>query len=406
MIAVFAVIVLLTSAVTAYAQFGAIHSKITSIGCGIISGFSAPCDYETGGPLDEKHTISISPQYGTAVASCELVAAYGACTASCPAGYSRTGCSVAVPASGAIGLSVSPAENGCTCSTPGTGLCLWGSCPHATCYSYCLQVPAQSGSPPVTASEDDGSGPNTPTLASIGQCTVGIPHSITMQSTDPDSDQIRYGVDWNNDGSVDAFVPSSGYVSSDTIQTAIMTHTTSSANTVKVLAEDSGGRSSDWASISFSCTGLAQQSTAQQQTGQCSDNFDNDGDGKVDNNDPDCTTSGGVSEFTFVPPGTTPSLGVPSADLRLSVPSLVGRGKTVQVVWSADNVTSCLPVSGTNGDSFAQLSLGTSFFSLIGGKTSSPITARTTYSLICVDLNGVTRTKTATVDIQPNFRET
>ena len=385
MIAVFAVVILFASAGTAHAIFGGLFSKLNSP------------------PLDPNHTISIASAYGTAVASCKFVGAWGNCTASCPSGYSRTGCSAGA-AINSTGLTVSPAENGCTCAVPDSGLCLWGSCPTATCYAYCLQVPTQSQSDslPVTVSEADDGGPNTPTLASIGQCMVGISHSITMQSTDSDNDNIRYGVDWDADGSVDQFVPPSGYVPSGISQIATRTYSISGTKTVKVMAQDENGLSSDWATLSFFCADAA---SAPPIAGQCTDATDNDGDGLVDSQDLDCTASGGTSEFTFVPPASNPLPTTPTAALRLTVPSLVARGKTVQVVWSADYVSSCLPVSGTNGDSFAQLHLNTSFFSPIGGRISAPIIARTTYSLICIDLNGVTRTKTAIVNIQPNFRE-
>ncbi|MBI4068286.1 hypothetical protein HY413_02670 [Candidatus Kaiserbacteria bacterium] len=271
------------------------------------------------------------------------------------------------------------------------------------CYGtgpYTVVVQPKTVSCPITIVDASTNGkPTAPSLASVGQCTVGTPHSITMQSTDPDGDNLKYGIDWDADGSVDQFVPPTGYVLSGAPQTATRTYSIAGTKTVKVMAQDSNGLSSSWASVSFSCADTAPSA------GQCTDTLDNDGDGKIDSEDPDCAAPGGTNEFTFVPPASNPPPATPTADLHLSVPSLVGRGKTVQVVWSADNVNTCLPVTGTIGDSFPQLSLGTSFFSPIGGKTSSPITARTTYSLICVDLNGITRTKTATVNIQPNFRE-
>src|SRR3989344_5456031 len=151
MIAVFAVVILFASAGTAHAIFGGLFSKLNSP------------------PLDPNHTISIASAYGTAVASCKFVGAWGNCTASCPSGYSRTDCSAGA-AINSTGLTVSPAENGCTCAVPDSGLCLWGSCPTATCYAYCLHVPTQSQSDslPVTVSEADDGGPNTPPLASIG----------------------------------------------------------------------------------------------------------------------------------------------------------------------------------------------------------------------------------------------
>ena len=241
-----------------------------------------------------------------------------------------------------------------------------------------------------------GGPPTTPSLTS-GACIVGTPHTINFVSTDPDGDTVRYGVDWDADGSVDQFVPPSGYVPSGTSQSANRTYTTSGTKTVKVMTQDQGGLSSPWATVSFSCS--------QPATAQCADGVDNDGAGLMDQNDPDCSSSSDLSEFSSIPPPATPPPGLPTANLRLTVPSLIARGKTVQVTWSADNVASCNPVIGTNGDSFPHLTLGNTFYSPVGGRTSSEITKRTTYTLRCVDLNGITHTKTAVVNIAPNWKE-
>jgi hypothetical protein len=81
-----------------------------------------------------------------------------------------------------------------------------------------------------------------------------------------------------------------------------------------------------------------------------------------------------------------------------AVPTLVRSGGTSQISWSASNVISCT-VSGTNGDSWSGAS---------GSKTSSPIVARTTYTLICHALPGASPsslTETQTVNIVPQFQE-
>jgi len=244
--------------------------------------------------------------------------------------------------------------------------------------------------------DPDSHTPTTPSLTS-GACTVGTPHSITMTSSDPDNDPIRYGIDWDADGSVDQFVPPSGYVPSGTSQSASRTYTIAGTKTVKVYTQDQGGLSSPWTTVSFSCS--------QPATTQCADGVDNDGDGLMDQNDPDCSSSSDLSEFSSIPSASALPAGLPTANLRLTVPSLIARGKTVQVTWSADNVASCNPVIGTNGDSFPHLTLGDTFYSPVGGRTSSDITGRTTYTLSCIDLNGTPHTKTATVNIAPRVRE-
>jgi hypothetical protein len=65
---------------------------------------------------------------------------------------------------------------------------------------------------------------------------------------------------------------------------------------------------------------------------------------------------------------------------------------------SASNVQSC-KVSAQNGDAWNAIQ------SIIGGETSSPIKTATTYTLTCIDLQGATQTKTATVQILPTFQE-
>jgi hypothetical protein len=56
-------------------------------------------------------------------------------------------------------------------------------------------------------------------------------------------------------------------------------------------------------------------------------------------------------------------------------------------------------VSAPNGDAWNAIQ------SIIGGETNSPITAATSYTLTCLDLQGRTQTKTATVQILPTFQE-
>ena len=56
-------------------------------------------------------------------------------------------------------------------------------------------------------------------------------------------------------------------------------------------------------------------------------------------------------------------------------------------------------MTAANGDRWNTL------VSVLGGNTSKPITAATTYTLKCLDLQNQTLTKTATVNILPTFQE-
>jgi len=263
------------------------------------------------------------------------------------------------------------------------------------------QMPVPTQTIPFTLNVTDVPGedpelhaPQTPTLTSSGACVVGTPHTVNFVSTDPDGDNVRYGVDWDADGSVNEWVPPSGYVASGASQSASRTYSTTGSKTVKVMAEDEGGLTSAWATLTFSCTQTPPP------TNQCSDNADNDGDGLIDSLDPDCTTSDGFSEFPpGQPPPPPPPPPPPDAVLELrAIPSLVRRGNTTQIHWSAQNVQSCT-VAGDNGDSWS----GTA--SPVGGRTSRPITGETKYTLSCVDLEGDIHVKMAKVHILFNEKE-
>ena len=88
---------------------------------------------------------------------------------------------------------------------------------------------------------------------------------------------------------------------------------------------------------------------------------------------------------------------LPDLDLRV-IPSLVKSGSTTKVNWSATNVQSCT-VSAPNGDLWSRPQ------SRLGGEISKPITGETRYTLSCIDLEGDTQTKQATVRIIPTWRE-
>ncbi len=221
-------------------------------------------------------------------------------------------------------------------------------------------------------------------------------HNITFSAPDPDGNNVRYGIDWDGDGSINEWVPPSGYVASGASQSASRTYAIAGEKTVKVLAQDEGGLSSDWATVTFTCAETPQQPPA---AGQCTDNSDNDNDGLIDSLDPDCTATAGLSEFPQgqqPPPAPPPPAGA-ILDLRV-IPSLVKNGNTTQVHWSAQNVQSCT-VTAPNGDTWNGIS------SPLGGQTSRPITAETTYTLSCLALDSSTITKSATVRILPTFQE-
>lgn len=209
--------------------------------------------------------------------------------------------------------------------------------------------------------------PLAPTLTAGGSCVVGEPHSISMVATDPDGDRIRYGVDWNNNGTIDQWVPPSGYVNSGSTQIASRTFSVAGSKTIRVRTQDTNSLLSNWATITFTC--------AESETADLSDDNDSLGD-------------------------SAPSVPPPAADLDIrAIPSLVRQGHTTQVNWSATNVQSCT-VSGSNSDQWSGVQ------SPIGGRTSSAITGQTVYTLACIDLEGAPQQKEVIINVIATWQET
>lgn len=75
----------------------------------------------------------------------------------------------------------------------------------------------------------------------------GIPLLFTIKATDPDGDNIRYQLDWDNNGSIDQLIPGTGYVASALPQSTNYTWMTGSY-TFKVRAQDDKGNYSLWTS--------------------------------------------------------------------------------------------------------------------------------------------------------------
>lgn len=121
------------------------------------------------------------------------------------------------------------------------------------------------------------SAPTTPTLGGPATGVTNLNYTFTAQSTDPDGDQIRYGFDWNSDGTVDTWA---GYVNSGIQGSASQQWPTNGLKTFQVLAQDTPtGANSGWATRSITIS-----------SPQCSDGVDNDGDGWTDLADPGCSS--------------------------------------------------------------------------------------------------------------------
>jgi len=195
----------------------------------------------------------------------------------------------------------------------------------------------------------------------------------------------------------------------------------------------SGSASSIQSKANTSVTVFVDTDTEPIKKPQCSDGIDNDGDGKIDAADPECSGGGGgaggaggagTSEFPSASLATQCSDGIdnnnvngvdlddpacsssgdndegipPPANLSLSVNRwLVLSGSSVVLTWNAENVKpgSCV-LSGTNGDSWSSAS---------GVQPSSPLNAETTFTLSCTDYNGEPVSQSVKVRLIPRYKE-
>ena len=245
--------------------------------------------------------------------------------------------------------------------------------------------------------------PAAPTVSSSASCTAGTAFSLSFTSTDPSGHQLKYGVDWDTDGSVDQWVPPNGYVDSGTSQSASRTYAIAGQKAVKVISQNDQGVSSSWTSYTFTCadgsisacpSGYVKQGNSCVLANQCAQLPRCSGDDLVDS----CTGATIQTCSYGCRSGACVVVAPPSAALH-ATPSLVRSSNTTSVSWSSSNTASCT-VHGTNGDSWA----GTSS----SGKTSSPIIEQTIYTLHCIGLAGASPSsvdKSVTVNLLPKFSE-
>ena len=100
----------------------------------------------------------------------------------------------------------------------------------------------------VTGTKSCNGPPVTPSINCPSTSIININSNSTASATDPDGNALHYGYDWDNNSSIDQYMPSSGYVNSGTSQTATHSWTTTGNKTIKVQACDSNGSCSGWGS--------------------------------------------------------------------------------------------------------------------------------------------------------------
>ena len=89
--------------------------------------------------------------------------------------------------------------------------------------------------------------PSAPAVSGPTSGNTGTTYTFTFSgANDPDGDTVRYGIDWDNNGTVDEWAPTSGYIASGASQTATRSWSAPNTYRFKVLAQDSKGANSAW----------------------------------------------------------------------------------------------------------------------------------------------------------------
>lgn len=76
-------------------------------------------------------------------------------------------------------------------------------------------------------------------------------HALRFSSTDPDGENVRFGIDWDKNGTVNEWFPATGYVNSGEIVTLERSFVSGSTQDFTVFAEDVGGMVSTLTTHSF-----------------------------------------------------------------------------------------------------------------------------------------------------------
>lgn len=98
--------------------------------------------------------------------------------------------------------------------------------------------------PPNTA-------PNPPTISGPTTGNPTTQYTFGFVATDPDGDNIKYGVDWDGNNTVDEWLPSTGDVASGVSRTGVKSWSAVGSKTFKALTQDAAGLQSTWASYTI-----------------------------------------------------------------------------------------------------------------------------------------------------------
>ena len=89
--------------------------------------------------------------------------------------------------------------------------------------------------------------PNAPGITGPTSGIVSTNYTYNVNATDSQGDQIRYGIDWNIDGTADEWLPAGvAYVPSGASQSTSHSWSSAGTKTFQALAQDASGLNSAW----------------------------------------------------------------------------------------------------------------------------------------------------------------
>lgn len=109
-----------------------------------------------------------------------------------------------------------------------------------------ISIPAQSLAFSFTAVSTNNP-PNPPTITGPVNTTATLSNAFTIQGSDPDNDAIIYGIDWDNNGTLDMYAPNN-WIPSNTPQVTNRIWLTAGVQTFRAQTIDSKGGVSAWTS--------------------------------------------------------------------------------------------------------------------------------------------------------------
>ncbi len=120
--------------------------------------------------------------------------------------------------------------------------------------TYNLQVPAQTIN--YTLRSREPLPPTAPIITGPTRGYVGKGYSFSIKATHPDGINIKYGFDWDKNGVVDEWTPSSGYVTSGVSKTVSKTWDNAGVIKFQALVVDSSNKTSSWTEYTFEVLNL------------------------------------------------------------------------------------------------------------------------------------------------------